>query len=437
MAKQKEKFLEGAKNNSVNTTKAEKVFDLMAKFAEYGFNKSHSAAYALVSYRTAYLKAHYPVEFMAALLTEDMENTDKVLKNINECRDMGIEVLPPDIKSSMKSFSVVGDAIRFGLGGVKNVGSAAIDAIIEAREKNGKFDSIFEFCENVDLRKVNKRVIESLVKCGAFDNTGAKRLQMITVLEEAMEGAQVLQKDRLNGQVNMFGAFQAQERQTHSHTDLPDLDEWPENELLNYEKESLGFYITGHPLASYSADMERYATADTSTISEVSDGTEVSICGIVAALKESITKKGDKMGFVTLEDMKGTVEAVVFPEIFKEASYYLKGEEPLLFRGRTDVGEDSVKLIASQILPLKEVRETETKSIHFRLTTPGLEKEQIHRLRDIIDKYKGGCKPYIHVVIPNRSETVISLPESCGIRPSDEMLRDVEKLFGYKVVTFQ
>lgn len=437
MAKQKEKFLEGAKSNKVNTAKAEKVFDLMAKFAEYGFNKSHSAAYALVSYRTAYLKAHYPVEFMAALLTEDMENTDKVLKNINECRDMGIEVLPPDINSSMKNFSVVGEGIRFGLGGVKNVGSAAIDAIIEVREKNGKFDSIFEFCENVDLRKVNKRVIESLIKCGAFDNTNARRSQMMSALEEAMEGAQVIQKDRLNGQVNMFGAFQAQERETHAHTALPDMDEWPENELLNYEKESLGFYITGHPLASCSADMERYATADTASISNVSDGTEVSICGIVAALKESVTKKGDKMGFVTLEDMKGTMEAVIFPEIFKESSYYLKSEEPLLFRGRTDVGEDSVKLIASQVLPLKEVRETQTKSVHFRLTTPGLEKLQIHQLKDIIEKHKGGCIPYIHVVIPNRSETIISLPEGFGISPSDEMLRDVEKLFGYKVVTFQ
>ena len=437
MAKQKEKFLQGAKTNNVNIKKAEKVFDLMAKFAEYGFNKSHSAAYALVSYRTAFLKAHYPVEFMAALLTEDMENTDKVLKNINECRDMGIEVLPPEINSSMKFFSVVGEAIRFGLGGVKNVGSSAIDAIIEAREKSGQFDSIFEFCENVDLRKVNKRVIESLIKCGAFDNTGAKRSQLINILEEAMEGAQVLQKDRLNGQANMFGAFQAQERETHAHTALPEIEEWPENELLTFEKESLGFYITGHPLASCSADMERYATADTVNICEVSDGTEVTICGIVAAIKEMVTKKGDKMAFVTLEDMKGTIETVVFPETFKESSYHLKSEEPLLFKGRTDVGEDSVKLIASQVTPLKEVRETLTKSVHFRLSTPGMGKDLLNQLKLLIDKHKGGCTPFIHVVIPNRSETIISLPEEYRVSPSDDMLRDVEKLFGYKVVTFQ
>ena len=437
MAKQKEKFLEGAKKNKFDIKKADKIFDLMAKFAEYGFNKSHSAAYALVSYRTAYLKAHYPVEFMAALLTEDMENTDKVLKSINECRDMGIEVLPPDINESMKVFAVKGDAIRFGLGGVKNVGSAAIDLILEAREESGNFDSIFEFCENVDLRKVNKRVIESLIKCGAFDGTGAKRSQMMEVLEDAMDGGQVLQKDRLNGQVNMFGAFQAQERETHAHTALPDIDEWPENELLTLEKESLGFYITGHPLASCSEDMKRYATTDTVKVCDLSDGTETSLCGIAASLKELVTKKGDRMGFVTIEDMVGTVEVVVFPEIYAATSYHLKGELPLLVKGRVDVGEESVKLIATEITPLKDVRENLTKSVHFKLSTPGLEKEQIHKLNEIINRYKGNCDTVVHVVIPNRSETIISLPEDVKISPSDEMLRDVEKLFGYKIVSFQ
>ena len=196
----------------------------MAKFAEYGFNKSHSAAYALVAYQTAYVKAHYPVEFMAALLTEDMENADKIIKNINECKDMGIKILPPHVNESCMDFTVVGQTIRFGLGAVKNVGSAAIDAILASREKNGLFSSIFEFCENVDLRKVNKRVIESLIKCGAFDQTGAGRAPMMAILEGAIEGAQVLQKDRQSGQVNMFGAFQSQEKVSKTHTALPDIE---------------------------------------------------------------------------------------------------------------------------------------------------------------------------------------------------------------------
>ncbi len=437
MAKQRAKFLEGAGKNGVDAAKAEKVFDLMAKFAEYGFNKSHSAAYALVAYQTAFLKAHYPVEFMAALLTQDMDNSDKVLKNINECREMGIEILPPDINESLKDFTVVGKNIRFGLGGVKNVGSAAIEAILDSREKNGSFDSIFEFCENVDLRKVNKRVIESLIKCGAFDQTGVKRSQMMAVLDQAMEGAQVLQKDRQCGQVNMFSAFQSEERQTHAHTTMPDIEEWPENELLAFEKESLGFYITGHPLASYSEEIGRYASADTETVQGLQNNSEASLCGVVVSLKESVTKKGDRMGFITLEDLKGTVEVVVFPDTYKECAHYLKGEDPLLVRGRIDSGEESVKLIATEILPIRDVRENLTRNVRFRLTTPGLEREQLLRLREIIESHRGDCSAYIHVVIPNRSETVISLPDEMKVKPSDELLRDVEKLFGYNVVNFQ
>lgn len=437
MAKQKEKFLEGAKSKGFDLKKAEKIFDLMAKFAEYGFNKSHSAAYAMVTFQTAYLKAHYPVEFMASLLTEDMENTDKVIKNISECKDMGLEVLPPDISVSMRDFTVSGNAIRFGLGGVKNVGSAAIDAIIETREKDLAFDSIFEFCENVDLRRVNKRVIENLIKCGAFDGTGAKRAQMIAVMEDAIDCAQVLQKDRQSGQANMFATFQSQERDTHAHTALPDIDEWPENELLTFEKESLGFYITGHPLASYSEDIKRYSTADTISVQNSSNGGEVSICGVVVSRKESVTKKGDRMGFISLEDLKGTVEVVIFPEAYQAVSDHLGGDTPLLVRGRADVQEDSVKIIASEVLPLSEVRESLTKNIHFTLTTPGLENEQLQRLKELLGNHHGNCNTFIHVVIPNRSETVISLPEDVKLKPSDALLYETERLFGYNVVSFQ
>jgi len=437
MARQKKKFLQGAEANRINGKKAEKVFDLMAKFAEYGFNKSHSAAYALVAYQTAYIKDHYPVEFMAALLTEDMENTDKVIKNISECKDMGIKILPPHVNESFKDFTVVDQTIRFGLGAVKNVGSAAIDAIIASREKTGLFDSLFEFCENVDLRKVNKRVIDSLIKCGAFDRTGAGRAQMAAVLEAAIDGAQVLQRDRQCGQVNMFGAFQSQEKITHTHTSLPDVEEWPESELLKFEKESLGFYITGHPLEAYSSDIERYATSDTFEAKALHNDKEVSLAGIVTAIKESITKKGSRMGFITLEDLKGTIEVVVFPETYKNASYHLKSDSALLLKGRVDAEGETVKIIASEILPLRDVRENLTKSVHFRLTTPGLEKTQLKNLKKIIEKYKGNSQAFIHIIIPNRSETVISLPDEVKVTPSDDLMRDVKRLFGYNVLSFQ
>ena len=437
MALQKEKFLKGAEANKINRIKAEKVFDLMAKFAEYGFNKSHSAAYALVAYQTAYIKAHYPVEFMAALLTEDMENTDKVIKNINECKDMGIKILPPHVNESSKYFTVVEQTIRFGLGAVKNVGSAAIDAILASRERNGLFSSIFEFCENVDLRKVNKRVIESLIKCGAFDQTGAGRARMMAALEGAIEGAQVLQKDRQSGQVNMFGTFQSQEKVSKAHSSLPDVEEWSESNLLKFEKESLGFYITGHPLECYSADIERFATSDTSGIKTLHNDKEVSLAGVVTGVKESVTKKGARMAFVTLEDLKGTVEVVVFPETYKNVSDHLKSDNALLLKGRVDTEGESVKVIASEIHQLRSVRETLTKSVHFRLTTPGLEKVQLENLKKIMERNRGACSAFIHIIIPNRSETVISLPDEVKVKPSDDLIKDVRRLFEYNVLNFQ
>ena len=259
---------------------------------------------------------------------------------------------------------------------------------------------------------------------------------MMSVLEEAMDCAQVLQKDRLSGQANMFGAFQSQERETHAHTSLPDIDEWPENELLNFEKESLGFYITGHPLASYSDDIKKYSTADTITVQKMTNDNEATLCGVVVSLKESITKKGDRMGFITLEDLNGTLEVIIFPDVYREVATILGSDLPLLVRGRLDVSDENTKLIASEILPLRDVREKFTRSVSFRLTTPGLEKEQLNRLKEIIENYRGNCQAYIHVVIPNRSETIISLPESVKVKPSEGLLSDAKRTFGYDVVTF-
>ncbi len=454
MAKQKEIFLDGAKKHKFDLKKAEAVFDLMAKFAEYGFNKSHSAAYALIAYQTAYLKAHYPVEFMAALLTEDMENTDKVIKNINEIRNMGISILPPDINASSRDFTVHSSDIRFGLGAVKGVGDAALEAISEAR-RDEPFHSLHDFCERVDLRRVNRRVLEALIKCGAFDSVGGKRAQYMQVLDEAMSAGQKLQRERELGQESLFGAEQIAAPRGGGR--LPDGDEWPENVLLANEKEALGFYITGHPLARHSAAIKRFATCDTAGLAERADREEVSVCGIVAGLKEHTTKKGDRMAFVTLEDLSGFVEVVVIPKVYAAAGDLLKSEEPLLVRGSVDAGEEQQdeegeggggngraagagrgsKLVASEVLSLKEVRERLTRRVHFRLTTPGLDEGQLRTLRDIVGRYRGECEGIIHLVIPNRSETIIKLPDSLKIQACDELMDDVERLFGYNVVTFE
>ncbi len=436
MAKQKKNFLDGAKGNKLETKKAEAVFDQMEKFAEYGFNKSHSAAYAYIAYQTAYLKAHYPVEFMAALLTEDMENTEKIIKNINEIRNMGIAILPPDINASCRNFTVHEKDIRFGLGAVKGVGGAAVEAIVEARQE-GPFSSLHDFCERVDLRRVNKRVVEALVKCGAFDSLQHKRAQFMAAIEEAMEYGQKLQREKESGQESLFGTDQIVTQNGQMYGELPDLEEWPENVLLTNEKEAIGFYITGHPLARHSDAIKRFSTCDTAGLMERADKEEVSVCGIVTGIKLLNTRKGDRMAFVTLEDLSGFVEMVVFPETYTEAAELLNSEEALLVKGTVDVGEDACKILVNEVLSLKDVQERLTRMVHFRLTTPGLEERQLRSLREIMTRYHGDCEALIHLVVPNRSETVISLPEDLRLQASDQMMDDVEKLFGYNVVTFE
>ncbi|AJF06907.1 DNA polymerase III subunit alpha [Geoalkalibacter subterraneus] len=436
MAKQKEIFLKGAKENNLDPKRAEAVFDLMEKFAAYGFNKSHSAAYALVAYHTAYLKAHYPVEFMAALLTEDMENTDKVVKNIAEVRSMGIEVLPPDINASDRSFTVHDNAIRFGLGAVKGVGSSAIEVILEVR-REGAFSSLHDFCERVNLQKVNKKVLEALIKCGAFDSLDGRRAQFMEALEDAMDAGQRLQRERAMGQESLFGMEEIVSSSGNGHGKLPEVEEWPEKVLLNFEKEALGFFITGHPLARYQDTIRRFATCDAASLHDRADKEEVKVCGIVAGIKELTTKKGDRMAFATLEDLSGLVEMVLFPEVYAASSDLIKGEDPIFVSGTLDVGEETCKLMASEVISLRDMQERQTRKVHFRLTSPGLDEEQLRGLKNIIKQFPGRCASFLHLVVPNHFETVVGLPDTLNVAPSDEMMEAAEKLFGYNVITFE
>jgi DNA polymerase-3 subunit alpha len=437
MEKQKEKFLEGARKKGIDPQKADKVFDLMAKFAEYGFNKSHSAAYALIAYQTAYLKAHYRLEFMAALLTCEMENTDKIVKYIGECQDMGIEILPPDINESFKDFTVIGDKIRFGLAAVKNVGSGAVDSIISEREKRGPFKDIFDFCQRVDLRRVNKRVLESLIKCGAFDFTGAHRSQTMATLNEAIEMAQLIQKERVNKQVSMFPGHGGGKTTGREHHKLPDIEEWHENQLLSFEKETLGFYITSHPLARYEGDIKQFTSEDTASVAQLESGREVKVCGVVSTFKEITTRKGERMAFVTLEDLKGVIEVILFPDVFLPSLPYLKGDEPILVKGILDTGEDASKIKANDVIPFSKIKEKSISRVHINLTTPGLTSELLERLKAVLLAKRGGCPVFLHMIIPNRSETVISLPDEFNVAPSDTMAKEVEEVFGYNIVRFE
>ncbi|BDV43566.1 DNA-directed DNA polymerase [Geotalea uraniireducens] len=438
MAKQRDIFMAGAEKNRIDLQKAGAIFDLMAKFAEYGFNKSHSAAYALVAYQTAYLKAHYPVEFLAALLTEDMGNSDKVVKNIADCREMGIEVLPPDINASDLSFRVLGNSIRFGLGAVKNVGESAIEAIIEARG-DGPFKEMFDFCERVDLRKVNKRVVESLIKCGAFDSTGGRRAQLMAALEDAMAIGQKIQQEKESAQVSLFGTEEIVRSNGNGRGghQLPEIPEWDDKLLLNLEKEALGFFITGHPLGRYESEIKRFASTDTASLDELSDKAEIRLCGVVAGLKEIMTKKGDRMAFATLEDLVGSVEVVVFADVYARVVEFLKSDDPLLVSGTLDRGEKSIKIMANDVVPLREVCARETKRVIFALSGTGLERSQLLTLREIIGRHPGSCRPVLTINIPSQCRATIALPDSYRVAASEELSQEVKNLFGYHAVSFE
>jgi DNA polymerase-3 subunit alpha len=432
MEMQKEKFLEGAKRNRINPTKAEKIFDLMAKFAEYGFNKSHSAAYALIAYQTAYLKAHYPLEFMAALLTSEVQNADKILKYIAECREMGIIILPPDINESDKTFTVVGNQIRFGLAAVKNVGEAAIDAIMMDREGKGKFKSLHDFCHRVDLRKVNRRVIESLIKCGAFDFSKAYRSQMLTILGELLEQSQWTQKKKGEPQLSMLIDHSRELKE-----DYPDIDEFPENQLIAFEKETIGFYISRHPLSRYQEEIKKYTDLDTSALPRLQNGAEVRVCGLVNALKEIVTKKGDRMGFLTLEDMKGFVEVILFPEVFKAALPYLRGGDPLLVKGTLDLSEEHTKIKGTEVHSLPELTFSTVKPFHLRIPLSSLAPSQLTDLKEIILANRGSSKVLLHFMGGNNREIVVALSDRYMVDPSQNFKVHLQNLFKSPLLSFE
>lgn len=433
MDEQKEKFLQGANANKINVKTAEKIYTQMAKFAEYGFNKSHSTAYAMIAYQTAYLKTHYPVEFMAALLTCEMDNNDKVLRHMNECREIGIEVLPPNINESNRDFTVSQRKICFGLAAVKNAGVAAIESIIATRDESGSFTSLFDFCKRVDLRKVNKRVIESLIKCGAFDSTGAHRSQMMALLDKAMERAQRFQKDRLNKQINMFDLFGTDGTGDGKEEVFTDLPEWSEEELLSYEKEALGFYISKHPLHRFKDNLLKYTNADTLTIMNQANNKEIRIGGIINKMREITTRKGDRMCFITLEDLKGVIEVVVFSDLYKTSSTLLKGDQPIIVVGKVGKDGDNVKLIANHIIPFSEARTLSPLATHLTLNLSEINKKQLQQLKNLILSYPGNCQTLLHLVIPQKSEIVISLGNAFKVNPSPQFFNEINGLFGNAV----
>ena len=431
MEKQKQKFLDGTKKNRIPAKKAEKIFEQMETFGRYGFNKSHSAAYALLAYQTAYLKTHYPVEFMAALLTSEAQNADKIVKYISECREMKVEILPPDINESFKQFAGSGNQIRFGLTAVKNVGDAAIDIILAERERNGKFESLYDFCRRVDLRKVNRRVVESLVKCGAFDFSKAHRSQMLTILGDILEQSQFIQRKKGEPQLSML-VDPSKERKE----DYPDIDEFPENQLITFEKETIGFYISRHPLSRYQEEIKKYTPLDTSVLPRLQNGAEVKICGLVSALKEIMTKKGDRMAFLTLEDMKGFVEVILFPEVFKAALPFLRSGDPLIIKGMLDLSDEHVKIKGTEAYSLPESSLLSQKPFHLRIPIASSAPSQLTDLKEIIVSNRGSSKVLLHFVDGNDREVVVALSDRYTVEPSQSFRNAIQNVFESAHISF-
>lgn len=438
MAEQRKKFVDGALARGVSEKKADKIFSLMEQFAGYGFNKSHAAAYAIIAYQTAYLKANYPVEFMAALLTSETSDTDKIVKYIEECRTMGIEVLPPDVNESSSDFTVVGDKIRFGLVAVKNVGETAIHSILAARMGEGRFRDLFDFCERVDLRLVNKRVVEALIKCGAFDSLGARRAQLMAVLDKAMEAAASTQRDRARGQVSLLDVLSPTGTARRPAPAMPDLPEWDRLQLLATEKETLGFYITGHPLAEHRGLLATYATTAAEDLSNLQDKATVRVGAIVTAVKEISTKSGDRMAFVTLEDLTGSVEAVVFPDVYRSSMLHLAKDSAVLVKGQVDLAEDgAAKLLVSEVRPLALSGNGGTPLVEVTLGGDAATSEALRRLEGILRAHPGNAVLRLHLDLPDGKRVTIAPATSLSVTPDEKLRQALEAEFGVGCLTLR
>ncbi|MFC1494048.1 DNA polymerase III subunit alpha [Thermodesulfobacteriota bacterium] len=430
IAELKVKFLEGCKKNDIGKKLAEKIFSFIEPFAGYGFNRSHAACYALIGYQTAYLKAHYPVQFMAALLTNDMGNQDKTIKNIAECREMGIEILPPDINESRADFTVVDEAIRFGLAAVKNVGIKAVESIIEIRDSDGKFKDLFDFCERIEGSKVNKRVLEGLIQCGALDFTGIFRSRLFASIDD------VVRMSGANHDPNQLTIFSSMKDESKGMMDLfqfPEINEWSDREKLKREKESLGFYITGHPLNEYEKAVQRFATTSIQGMSELEDRSLVKVAGVITDVNIKRTKRGDRMAIVTLEDQTGSSEVVFFPDAFEKVSHLLKGDDPLLVTGIAELNDKKAKVIAKEADSLENKRQQSIKVIEFELDEKKVTREYLEELRDVFFKYPGESSVEFKVDDGNGRTFYICANNHYRILPCNELMCEIEERTGCKI----
>jgi DNA polymerase-3 subunit alpha len=460
--KQKPKFLEGCIKNGLTSDKAEELFAFILEFGKYGFNKSHSTRYAFVAFQTAFLKYYHPVEFMAALLTFEMGDTDKVVEYIDECRRLkqpdgtaGVSVLPPDVNDSNREFTPVYAAgssaiknqkskirndsgcIRFGLMAVRGVGEKAADAIIEERQRRGVFKNLYDFCERVDLHTVTRSTLEALIKCGAFASFGANRAQLLAILDKAIEFGQQTQDDRKSGQMNMFMAGGAADAPAPPPA-LPEIEELPNTDLLKFEKELLGFFVSSHPLASNAAVLERHTTASTREIATLPDKAPVVLGGMLARIKKSVVKNGKSAGktmaFLTIEDLDGKIDATLFARTYGEIMEInpglLEAENVVFIRGAVDRRRDPASITVDEIIPVADADSLLTTAVRLTMESQRHQPEVLPQLKPILQRHKGQTEVYVQVITPAAQRVTLRLDHGAGVRVSPKLVEELAAVLG-------
>ena len=431
MQKQRDTFVKGcAKLNNIPTAKANQIFDLLEKFAGYGFNKSHAAAYAIVAYQTAWLKANYPVEFLSAMMTNDMSDTKKLGEFIAEARVMGIEVLPPDVNESRVVFAPArnGQVIRFGLAAIKGVGEIAVESILEAR-RSGEFTSLADMCERVDIRTVNRKVLEALIKSGACDAFKETRATLFAQIDRALARAAGIIQDRQRGQSSMFGMLE--EKVSPMPESISKLPEWPQHELLAAEKELLGFYVTGHPLTPYAHILEKYALANTAALAQLPNRSLTRIGGLVAAVQHGISKKSNKpYAMLTLEDLQGSVQVLCMNENYDKYRELFQVNKAILVVGEINNGDDKPKIFPQEIMPLEDAPKKYTKQVHFRLHTAHLKPENLASVQEVAAAHPGRCPLFLCLKQPGGEIVYIEAHENFSVAPSVQLQQAVDERFG-------
>ncbi len=405
---------------------------MLEKFAGYGFNKSHAAAYAIVAYQTAYLKANYPVEFLCAMMTNDMGNTDKLSVLLNESRTMNIEVLPPDVNESQVTFAPArdGKVIRFGLAAVKGIGEVAVESILKARSEGGRFESLSDLCERVDGRTVNRKVLEALIRCGACDCFGETRASMFASIDRTLARAASVAQDRMRGQSSLFGMLEEPKAAVPKENGVK-LPEWPKNELLAAEKELLGFYVTGHPLTPFVPLLEKFALTNSVTAMQVPSRTVTRIGGLVAGINQGISKKTNKPYIIaTLEDLAGSIAVLCMNENYDKYRDLLVMNKPLLVVGEVNNGEDKPKIFPQEIMPLEDAAKRYTKQVHLRLQMANLTTEKLQQARKLLEGHQGKCPLFLCLIRPSGEIIFMETHEKFFVTPSVQLQKAVDEAFG-------